>query len=691
MAERPRGRGHDRVRGKRALGLVAASLVLGGLATGAVVTGGGEVLPQAQATEGPSVDYQFNGNFTDSAGGSTLTVTPTCAGTPPAPPSNVSNNQCVLSSGFGSDSNGPYWTWTAPGRDASRRGGGFTVQTSSPISGTYTIALKFSFGNNTNNLDYYSYLKIIDYQNKVSDNGFYFRYGKLQSYPGATGSTVYSQNQVLDLVATRDASTSPPTFKVYSRAAGGSLVLQYTYSDSNAPGSNLVPFASGSGSLLGFFFDDNSTSSEATSGGKVYRLQTWNNVALTQDQVDAATSSSPSVATSSLPNATVSTAYSQTLTAAGGVPPYTSWQVASGSLPAGLTLNPSTGVISGTPTSSGTSTFTVTVTDSAATPVVSAAASLTLTVDAAPAPAPPAPPPPAPAPAPPAPDPVVEESTPPVTPAPAPTRPSLDPIGNPQNQSVPPSGLPAGSSLLLVNGVPTGVNVAPNAPTSPTGLVVTGDGFTMRLAGLNAQGRPLGLSSDGGALVLEQDRVAQVEGTGFLSNSEVRLYVFSTPRYIGSVTTDASGNFSGKVPIPMDIPVGGHTLQANGYAKDSKVRSLSLGVVIKPDRAPRVRVAQATVTFMPLSSQLTSQAKDQLRALVKGRKGTAVRSLAVGYVQPTSFIANDQALSTARANQVKAYLRSLGLKGPLKARGDGVAKETGAAGRKVVVSIRYTK
>lgn len=68
-----------------------------------------------------------------------------------------------------------------------------------------------------------------------------------------------------------------------------------------------------------------------------------------------------------------------------------------------------------------------------------------------------------------------------------------------------------------------------------------------------------------------------------------------------------------------------------------------------------------------------------------------MRSLAVGYVQPTSVTANDEKLSTERAKAVKAYLRSLGLKGPVKARGDGIAKETGAAGRKVIVSIRYTR
>src|SRR5207247_11395978 len=41
------------------------------------------------------------------------------------------------------------------------------------------------------------------------------------------------------------------------------------------------------------------------------------------------------------------------------------WSVISGSLPAGLTLNATSGAIGGTPTTAGTSNFTVQVTDSA--------------------------------------------------------------------------------------------------------------------------------------------------------------------------------------------------------------------------------------------------------------------------------------------------------------------------------------
>lgn len=55
------------------------------------------------------------------------------------------------------------------------------------------------------------------------------------------------------------------------------------------------------------------------------------------------------------------TAYSETITAQGGTSPY-SYAVTSGSLPTGLSLS-SAGVISGTPSGTGTSTFTITVTD----------------------------------------------------------------------------------------------------------------------------------------------------------------------------------------------------------------------------------------------------------------------------------------------------------------------------------------
>lgn len=68
----------------------------------------------------------------------------------------------------------------------------------------------------------------------------------------------------------------------------------------------------------------------------------------------------------SLPGGSVAAAYSQTLSASGGVGPYT-FAVTAGSLPGGLTLS-GAGVLSGTPTAGGTFNVTVTATDSSGAP-----------------------------------------------------------------------------------------------------------------------------------------------------------------------------------------------------------------------------------------------------------------------------------------------------------------------------------
>jgi len=72
------------------------------------------------------------------------------------------------------------------------------------------------------------------------------------------------------------------------------------------------------------------------------------------------------VSPATLPGGAVTASYSQTLTASGGVGPYT-FAVTAGALPAGLTLSPG-GVLSGTPTAGGSFNVTVTATDTSPAP-----------------------------------------------------------------------------------------------------------------------------------------------------------------------------------------------------------------------------------------------------------------------------------------------------------------------------------
>jgi hypothetical protein len=86
------------------------------------------------------------------------------------------------------------------------------------------------------------------------------------------------------------------------------------------------------------------------------------------------------ITTTTLPNATVGQAYSQTINATGGVPPY-SFIVSVGSAPAGLDLSTG-GALSGTPTTSGPVDFTVRVSDSQSPTPDNDTQAFTLQVDA---------------------------------------------------------------------------------------------------------------------------------------------------------------------------------------------------------------------------------------------------------------------------------------------------------------------
>jgi len=78
--------------------------------------------------------------------------------------------------------------------------------------------------------------------------------------------------------------------------------------------------------------------------------------------ISLSVTSAPLTLSTTLPYATDGTGYSAGLKVSGGTPAYT-WSIPSGSLPAGLTMSATTGVISGTPSVTGTSNFTVMVTD----------------------------------------------------------------------------------------------------------------------------------------------------------------------------------------------------------------------------------------------------------------------------------------------------------------------------------------
>lgn len=163
-------------------------------------------------------------------------------------------------------------------------------------------------------------------------------------------------------VITLSPSTLPPgnLGTPYNQVitASGSSALPYTYSVSlgSLPDGLLLDSAtgaiSGTPTAIGtFFFIITATDTDGCSGSQPYTI------------VIAGAGCPPILLSPAiLPSGAQGEPYNETVTASGGLAPYT-YAVTSGNLPPGLVLDPSTGSITGTPLDSGIFDFTITATD----------------------------------------------------------------------------------------------------------------------------------------------------------------------------------------------------------------------------------------------------------------------------------------------------------------------------------------
>ena len=173
----------------------------------------------------------------------------------------------------------------------------------------------------------------------------------------ATVGTAYSQT------LQANGGTVPYTWSVSSGQLPAGLSL--------APSSGIISGTPTSGAVSSSFVVSVSDSSSSVQSA----------TASTSIAISAPSTTALSITSSTLPSGTGGSPYSATLQATGGTPAYT-WSIKSGSLPAGLTLASTTGVISGTPTASGTSTFTASVSDNGS-PVQTQSMTTSITVNTA--------------------------------------------------------------------------------------------------------------------------------------------------------------------------------------------------------------------------------------------------------------------------------------------------------------------
>ncbi len=193
-----------------------------------------------------------------------------------------------------------------------------------------------------------------------------------------------------------------------------------------------------------------------------------------------------------------------------------------------------------------------------------------------------------------------------------------------------------------------------------------------------------------GRIVFQEGHLAHTSGSGFKPNSDVHVYIFSTPILLGILHTDANGNFVGDLPLPAGLAVGDHTVQVDGYAPDNSVRTADVPVVYA---AAKPVTLTKSVFFSPDSTVLSKYTIKKITSLVKGLPlgSTLVTAKIVGFVYPINSAAANKKISDGRAKNIAALLKKLGVKGNFTVIGAGRDKVADPTARRVDVAITYTE
>jgi hypothetical protein len=140
------------------------------------------------------------------------------------------------------------------------------------------------------------------------------------------------------------------------------------------------PFDIVGGQITALLFDFDAEKSVNVTGSGQIIVKPVVKLSMTTPQIIEPGTKHVKIETPFLLNGAVGVSYNATLTAEGGATPYT-WGIYKGTLPAGLSLDSDTGIISGVPTASGDSTFTAKVSENS-TPVKSDKQQYTITIAA---------------------------------------------------------------------------------------------------------------------------------------------------------------------------------------------------------------------------------------------------------------------------------------------------------------------
>lgn len=284
--------------------------------------------------------------------------------------------------------------------------------------------------------------------------------------------------------------------------------------------------------------------------------------------------------------------------------------------------------------------------------------------------------------------------------SPTPNDPKDPPIGDPEAPKKPVQGpdpvaiaTPKNAVVLQTAGKSDEV-VAVKLNQEQTGYIVAAADWSISISSTTkfVQGNTADSTS---RVVIEKGNTVTTSGVGFKPFSQVDVYVYSTPIWLGAVITDQFGNFTTTLPMPVALPEGEHTFQAQGFTPDEVQRTAAVPitlipatVIAKPGQL-RFDVYFAMNSTVITNAERTKIARQVKSALAKAATNAKLTVNVVGWVQPNPNPGNISFLSTNRAKNVAELMKKLGLKGSYTLSFPGLEKNNIPTARRSSVVIKW--
>lgn len=142
--------------------------------------------------------------------------------------------------------------------------------------------------------------------------------------------------------------------------------------------------------------------------------------------------------------------------------------------------------------------------------------------------------------------------------------------------TVPPAPeVQGGEGTVLVDGKETAVEVS----RQNNKFTIKAGSISASLTGLTSDGQVAPLDEDGAVRLSDEDLFV-VTTEGFEANSNVEVWMYSTPRKMGSIKVDDSGSANERFSVPNDIEEGMHRVILRGQDSQGKDVEVAFGMYV---------------------------------------------------------------------------------------------------------------